>query len=44
MLKNVDIKMFGNIKDDILNGLENDINLDIDGNIMNEMLQKNIDF
>lgn len=36
--------MFGNTKDDILNGLENDINLDIDGNIMNEMLQKNIDF
>lgn len=36
--------MFGSIKDDILNGLENDINLDIDGNIMNEMLQKNIDF
>lgn len=36
--------MFGNIKDDILNGLENDINLGIDGNIMNEMLQKNIDF
>lgn len=36
--------MFGNINDDILNGLENDINLDIDGNIMNEMLQKNVDF
>lgn len=36
--------MFGNIKDDILNGLENNINLDIDGNIMNEMLQKNVDF
>lgn len=41
--KNVDTKTFGNTNDDIPNGLENDINPDIDGNTMNEMLQKNVD-
>lgn len=43
MPKNVDTKTFGNTNDDISYGLENDTNPGINGNMMEEMLRKNID-